>query len=180
MKEMVNRIGVYVIVMSFLWKNNRNSDRNWKMWRHAVRHWSVVVLWCWPYLPNGHPECPWLATWWEAWAFAMFRWHRGKLVMMGVCVWVAVSDVRVSVMIGSEAEVGEQHPRRSDETKQLHLLYLDQQLVLLNIWSIESLLSRPRVKKNTCSHSKYFKSGQAPKVVHREVRISSTIFQTNY
>lgn len=38
-------------------------------------------------------------------------------------------------------------PGRSEDTKQLHLLYLDQQLLLLNIWPMVSLLSRPQVKK---------------------------------
>lgn len=43
----------------------------------------------WPYLPNGYPECPWLATQQETWAFAMFCWHRGKLVGMGIFEWQA-------------------------------------------------------------------------------------------
>lgn len=41
------------------------------------------------------------------------------------CLWVADSDVRLSAMIAWEEAVGERHPRRSGETKQLRLLYLD-------------------------------------------------------
>lgn len=105
-KEVMNWIRVSVIVMLFLWKNNRHYDRNWKIWHHAVKHWSVVVLWCWPYLPNGHPACPWLATRQEAWAFAMFCWHCGKLVMM------VVSDSRRLV----QKQPWERQPRRYSET----------------------------------------------------------------
>lgn len=73
--------------------------------------------------------------------------------------------------IGSEAAV-RAATQEVQRDKQLHLPYLEQ-----NIWSIASLLSRQQVKKRTCSHSKYFKSGLAPKVVHREVRIGPTLFQ---
>lgn len=67
---------------------------------------------------------------------------------------VAVSDVRLKAIIAPEAAVGERHPGRRGETKQVLLLYLEWQLVLVNIWSDVSLVSRPRVKKSLWSDSR--------------------------
>lgn len=59
--------------------------------------------------PNGHPECPWLATLQDAWARAMFCWQRGKLAG-DECLRVAVSDVRLSAIIASEAAARGKRP----------------------------------------------------------------------
>lgn len=107
--------------------------------------------------PNGHPECPWLATLQDAWARAMFCWQRGKLAG-DECLRVAVSDVRLSAIIASEAAArGKRPPPAQEELgRQNNRTYciLELQHVFLNIWTNVSLLSRPQVKKSPCSDSR--------------------------
>lgn len=144
-KEMMNRLRVDVIFVEKAAESMREIEKR------GITLFSIDLLSCFGVSPICLMVTQSALDWptrQEAWAFAMFCWHWGQAGGDG-CRRAGVSDVRLSAIIASEAAaVGELHQGRSEETKQLHLLYLDQQLVLvLNMWPVVSLLSRPQVKK---------------------------------